>query len=310
MGPVSTGQHRGLCLGLDIGATKTLGLVVDAEGAILAEVREPTEPGAEGVVRTAAHVVEALRAATDTAHVGTVGVGIPGLVDVEHGAVKHAVNLGVDGDWLPLRDLLGERLGVPVVVENDVNAATLGAVAMSGEDDLVYLSIGTGLAAGLVLEGRLRRGDHGAAGEIGHVPVDPSGVLCQCGQRGCLETIASGSAIAAAWPTPDDVPPARALFAAADAGDPAAIAVRDRFAAGIASAIRVLSLSADPRSVVLGGGVAQLGEALRAVVADALRAQARTSPFLESLDLAGRLRVVPADYPVAAVGAALLGRNR
>jgi predicted NBD/HSP70 family sugar kinase len=295
---------------LDIGATKTLGLVVDAEGAILAEVREPTEPGAEGVVRTAAHVVEALRAATDTALVGTVGVGIPGLVDVERGAVKHAVNLGVNGDWLPLRDLLGQRLGVPVVVENDVNAATLGAVAMSGEDDLVYLSIGTGLAAGLVLEGRLRRGDHGAAGEIGHVPVDPGGALCQCGQRGCLETIASGSALAAAWPTDDDVPPARALFAAADAGDPAAIAVRDRFAAGIASAIRVLSLSADPRSVVLGGGVAQLGEPLRAVVADALRAQAKTSPFLDSLDLAGRLRVVPADYPVAAVGAALLGRNR
>lgn len=303
-------MSTGLCLGLDIGATKTLGLVVDAEGTILAEVREPTEPGAEGVVRTAAHVVGALRAATDTAQVGTVGVGIPGLVDVERGAVKHAVNLGVNGEWLPLRDLLGERLGVPVVVENDVNAATLGAVAMSGEDDLVYLSIGTGLAAGLVLEGRLRRGDHGAAGEIGHVPVDPGGVLCQCGQRGCLETIASGSAIAAAWPGTGEVPPARALFAAAEAGDPAAIAVRDRFAAGIASAVRVLSLSADPRSVVLGGGVAQLGEPLRAVVADALRAQARTSPFLESLDLAGRLRVVPADHPVAAVGAALLGRGR
>ncbi|WP_284534865.1 ROK family protein [Nocardioides sp. T2.26MG-1] len=300
MGPVN--------VGLDIGATKTLGLVVDDDGTILAEVREATEPGAEGVVRTAAQVVEALRAATDAGLTGTVGVGIPGLVDVERGAVKHAVNLGVNGEWLPLRDLLGARLGVPVVVENDVNAATLGAVAMSGEDDLVYLSIGTGLAAGLVLEGRLRRGDHGAAGEIGHVPVDPAGALCQCGQRGCLETIASGSAIATAWPSPD-VPAAQALFAAADAGDPAAIAARDRFASGVASAIRVLSLTVDPRSVVLGGGVAQLGEPLRAAVADALRAQARTSPFLGSLDLAGRLRVVPADYPVAAVGAALLGRS-
>ncbi len=296
-------------VGLDIGATKTLGLVVDDGGTILAEVREATEPGAEGVVRTAAQVVEALRAATDLGLTGTVGVGIPGLVDVQRGAVKHAVNLGVNGEWLPLRELLGERLGVPVVVENDVNAATLGAVAMSGEDDLVYLSIGTGLAAGLVLEGRLRRGDHGAAGEIGHVPVDPAGALCQCGQRGCLETIASGSALAAAWPSADGVPPAQALFTAAEAGDPAAIATRDRFAAGVASAIRVLSLSVDPRSVVLGGGVAQLGEPLRAVVADALRVQARTSPFLGSLDLAGRLRVVPADYPVAAVGAALLGRS-
>jgi glucokinase len=298
---------NGLFVGLDIGATKTLGLVVDATGTIRAEVREATEPGAEGVVATAQRVVEALRAATGEPLTGTVGVGIPGLVDVERGAVKHAVNLGVDGDWLPLADLLGTRLGVPVVVENDVNAATLGAVALSGEDDLVYLSIGTGLAAGLVLQGRLRRGDHGAAGEIGHVPVDPSGALCQCGQRGCLETIASGSAVAAAWPS-GDVPPAQALFAAAQSGDPKALAARDRFAEGVAGAVRVLSLTVDPRTVVLGGGVAQLGEQLRVAVAAALRVQAATSPFLASLDLAGRLRVVPSDYPVAAVGAALLGR--
>src|SRR6478609_504655 len=293
MGPVN--------VGLDIGATKTLGLVVDDEGAILAEVREATEPGAEGVIRTAATVFEKLRAAIGSDLTGSVGVGIPGLVDTELGAVKHAVNLGVDGDWLHLGDQLAERLGVPVVVENDVNAATLGAVALSGEDDLVYLSIGTGLAAGLVLEGRLRRGVHGAAGEIGHVPVDPSGALCQCGQRGCLETVASGSALAAAWPS-GDVPPAQAIFAAAQSGDPLAIDARSRFAAGVAGAIRVLCLTVDPRTVVLGGGVAQLGEQLRAAVGAALDDQAATSPFLASLDLAGRLRVVPSDYPVAAVG--------
>lgn len=299
MGPVN--------VGLDIGATKTLGLVVDDAGAILAEVREATEPGAEGVIGTAARVFEALRAATGAELTGAVGVGIPGLVDTERGSVKHAVNLGVNGDWLHLGDHLSERLGVPVVVENDVNAATRGAVAMSGEDDLVYLSIGTGLAAGLVLEGRLRRGDHGAAGEVGHIPVDPHGVQCECGQRGCLETIASGSALAAAWPS-GDVPPAQALFAAAQSGDVKAIAARDRFAEGVASAVRVLALAVDPRTIVLGGGVAHLGEPLRVAVADALLQQAASSPFLASLDLAGRLRVVPSDYPVAAVGAAMLGR--
>ena len=296
-----------LSVGLDIGATKTLGLVLDPAGAILAEVREPTEPGAEGIVRSAARVFEALRVATGQPLGGTVGVGIPGLVDVGRGAVKHAVNLGVNGDWLPLRELLAERLGVPVVLENDVNAATLGAAALGDATDLVYLSIGTGLAAGLMLDGRLRRGEHGAAGEIGHVPVDPQGVVCQCGQRGCLETIASGSALAAAWPS-GGVPPAQALFAAARTGDASAIAVRDRFAAGVASAIRVLSLAVDPARIVLGGGVAQLGDPLRTAVAQALLAQASSSPFLASLDLAGRLRVVPADYPVAAVGAAYLGR--
>lgn len=296
-----------LRVGLDIGATKTLGLVLDPDGGILAEVREPTEPGADGVVRTAARVFEGLRDKTGQRLRGPVGVGIPGLVDVERGAVTHAVNLGVNGDWLPLRDVLAAQLGVPVVIENDVNAATLGAAALADAADLVYLSIGTGLAAGLVLDGRLRRGAHGAAGEIGHVPVDPQGVVCQCGQVGCLETIASGSALAAAWPS-GDVPPAQALFAAARSGEPSAITARDRFATGVASAVRVLSLAVDPASIVLGGGVAQLGEPLRVAVAHALREQAASSPFLASLDLAGRLSVVPSDYPVAAVGAAFLGQ--
>lgn len=296
-------------LGLDIGATKTLGLVLDDTGAIRAEVREPTEPGADGVVRTAARVVDALRASAGTALDGPVGVGIPGLVDVERGTVKHAVNLGLNGDWVPLGDLLGERLGLPVVIENDVNAASLGAAALSGEEDLVYLSIGTGLAAGLVLDGRLRRGVHGAAGEIGHVPVDPSGAVCQCGQRGCLETIASGSALAEAWPA-NDLPPAQALFAAAREGQARAIAVRDRFATGVADAVRVLCLAVDPASIVIGGGVSQLGEELREAVSAALRDQAVGSPFLASLELASRLRVVPAGHPVAAVGAALVGVAR
>jgi glucokinase len=293
-------------LGLDIGATKTLGVVLDDDGRIRAEVRERTAPGAGGVVESAGRVVDALRAATGDPLAGPVGVGIPGLVDVEQGAVKHAVNLGLDGDFVPLGDLLGERLGVRTVIENDVNAASLGAAALSGDRDLIYLSIGTGLAAGLVLDGVLRRGVHGAAGEVGHLPVDPQGAVCSCGQRGCLETIASGSALAAAWPS-GDVPPAQALFAAAQAGDEKAVQVRDDFAAGVASAVRALSLTVDPASIVLGGGVAQLGEQLRVAVAQALLAQAATSPFLASLDLAGRVRVVPADYPVAAVGAALLG---
>jgi glucokinase len=299
-------------IGLDIGATKTLGVLLDADGRVLEQVREATEPGADGIVRTAELVVAHLGAATDGAPALSVGLGIPGLVDVERGAVKHAVNLGVDGEWVPLRDLLEARLGLPVAVENDVNVATLGAVALSGIRDLVYLSIGTGLAAGLVLDGVLRRGATGAAGEIGHVPVDPLGAICQCGQRGCLETIASGRALSEAWPSADgshSEPPAQSLFAAAAAGDPRALEVRDRFCAGVADAVRTLCLSVDPATVVLGGGVSHLGALLVEAVSDALRAQAASSPFLASLDLAARIRVVPADQPVAAIGAALLGRR-
>jgi glucokinase len=296
MGPV-TGA-----IGLDVGATKTLGVLVDEQGRVLEQVREATEPGAAGVVRTVELVVAHLGAA------GSVGLGIPGLVDVERGAVKHAVNLGLDGVWVPLREQLEQRLGLPVSVENDVNVATLGAVALTGIRDLVYLSIGTGLAAGVVLDGTLRRGASGAAGEIGHLPTDPNGARCQCGQRGCLETVASGRALAEAWPS-GDRPPAQSLFAAASAGDVRAVVVRDRFAAGVADAVRALCLSVDPASVVLGGGVAQLGAPLLEAVAGALRAQATSSPFLASLELAGRIQAVPPDQPVAAIGAAMLGRR-
>lgn len=294
-----------LRVGLDIGATKTLGVVVAGEHEIRAEAREPTLPGAAGIVAAAARVVDRLRADVPEALDATVGVGIPGLVDVRRGSVKHAVNLGLDGDWFDLRGALADRLGVATALENDVNAATLGAVALVGDDDLAYLSIGTGLAAGLVLDGRLRRGAHGAAGEVGHIPVDPGGVACTCGQRGCLETIASGAALAVAWPS-GERPAAQALFDDADGGDPGAVAVRDRFAGGIAAAVRVLALTTDVHTVVLGGGVAQLGERLVDVVGAVLRHQARDSDFLGSLDLAGRIRVLPADLPVAAVGAARL----
>jgi len=298
-----------LSVGLDVGGTKTLGVALDEAGRVVADVRRPTDPGPDGVVRTAVEVVDGLREATGDPLAVPVGVGIPGLVDGARGIVRHAVNVGITGEPLPLADLLSERLRTTVTVENDANAATLGAVAQTGHDDLVYLSIGTGLAAGLAFGGRLRRGAHGAAGEVGHLPIDPDGVVCGCGQTGCIETIASGSALAAAWPVAQGHP-ADALFAAAAAGDPKAIAVRDRFAAGTAAAIRVLCLAVDPDLVVLGGGVAQLGEPLRVAVAAALLDQAAEAPFLAALDLAGRLRVLPPDVPVAAVGAALVGIGR
>lgn len=292
-------------VGLDIGGTKTHGVVLDERGAILAQVRESTRSGAEGVVDTAQRVFEALRREVGEPLTLPVGVGVPGLVDVGRGMLRHAVNLGVNGDDLPLRDLLADRLGVPVMLENDVNAAALAARALVHADDVVYLSVGTGLAAGLVIDGRLRRGEHGAAGEIGHLPVDPAGAECGCGQTGCLETIASGRALARAWPTPDG-PPAADLFAAAAAGDVKAVAVRDRFCWGVASAVRSLGLTIDPERIVLGGGVSEVGEPLRVEVVRQLRVLGEGSPFLASLELADRLSMVPLHYPVAAAGAALV----
>jgi predicted NBD/HSP70 family sugar kinase len=114
---------------------------------------------------------------------------------------------------------------------------------------MAYLNLGTGLAAGLVLGGRLWRGSRGVAGEIGHIPVDPAGPLCPCGQRGCLELMASGSAVARQWP-PDEPKPVRALFAAADAGDALAIEVRARLVDNVAAAVRLLVLTVDVDDVV------------------------------------------------------------
>lgn len=292
--------------GLDIGATKVLGVVIDADGTVVAQSRSSTLPGADGILKTATTVLDSLAAAVDGVLPSHIGIGIPGIVDRDRGAVSHAVNLGLGSDWLPLAGQLAARTGATVVVENDLNAATWGAHVLSGADDLAYLSLGTGLAAGFVLSGTLRRGAHGAAGEIGHVPVDPAGTPCSCGQRGCLELKASGSALSAAWPAQGEAPPAVTLFAAAAAGNPEAIAARDRFAAGVADAVRMLGLAVDPAAIIIGGGVAHAGEPLLTAITAALRAQAATSPFLAALDLASRTRLLPGQLPVGAIGAALI----
>jgi glucokinase len=295
-----------LRVGLDIGATKILGAVIDADGTVITQTRQDTRPGPDGVLDAATAVLDLLATALDGALPSHIGIGIPGIVDRDRGTVAHAVNLGLGGEWFPLAGRLADRTGATVVVENDLNAATWGAHVLSGADDLGYLSIGTGLAAGFVLGGLLRRGAHGASGEIGHVPVDPGGPLCSCGQRGCLELSAAASALTAAWPTDGGMSPAAALFAAAATGDPGAIAIRDRFCARVADAIRMLGLSVDPATIILGGGITDLGEPLLAAVTAALRAQAATSPFLAAINLADRVRLLPAGVPAAAIGAAMI----
>jgi glucokinase len=139
-----------LRVGLDIGATKVLGAVVDADGTVVAQSRQATRLGAEGVLASATAVLDSLTVSLDGVLPAHIGIGVCGIVDRETGAVSHAVNLGI-GEAFPLASLLADRTGAAVLIENDVLAATWGAHVVSGIDDLAFLSVGTGLAAGFVL---------------------------------------------------------------------------------------------------------------------------------------------------------------
>lgn len=296
-------------VGVDIGGTKTDAVAIDERDRVVGQVKVPTGFGGRAIVEVTAEAVTSLAASLGVAVTDfeSVGIGIPGAIDSDAGRVSHAVNLGVED--LALGPELAARLGVHVRVENDVNAAAVGAFHLLGlpaDHSMAYLNLGTGLAAGLVLRGQLWRGSRGTAGEIGHIPVNPDGPICTCGQRGCLETVASGGAVSRQWPSTSERP-VQALFEAADAGDPAAIAVRSSLIENIAAAVRVLVLTVDVDTVVIGGGISSLGEPLLSGVGDVLRGWAATSPFLASLELPERVQLVPPGFSAAAVGAAFVG---
>lgn len=307
---------RGPRVGLDIGGTKTHAVLVSEGGTILAQERGRTGHGGIEVVATALRatrrVLEA--AGMGAADLAAIGVGVPGTVDHSRGVVTQALNLGVT--HLPLAQHLREEFGRPVHVENDVNAAALGVAMLTGpagsgpewSPSLAYLNLGTGLAVGLVLDGALWRGSRGAAGEIGHLPLDPDGPPCHCGQRGCLETMASGSGIAHQWrlARSDPPPKARELMRLA-ATDPLARRIADRLIWAVASAVRTIVLTLDVPTVVLGGGVTRLGDELAAPVRELLRTWEESSAFLASLQPSARLQLLDSATPVAAVGAALAG---
>ncbi len=297
-----------LLVGIDIGGTKTDAVAIDVDGTVVERLRVPTGFGAAAVLDSATSAVARLSdlCGVATLEFASIGVGIPGPVD-SAGRVAHAVNLGLDD--LDLGGDLARIWGRPVRVENDVNAAAVGAFHLMERDpshSMAYLNLGTGLAAGLVLGGLLWRGSRGAAGEIGHVPVDPHGEQCPCGQRGCLELVASGSSLARLWPTSDGRP-ASALFAAAAAGDSRALDVKQRFVDNVAAAVRMLVLTVDVDSVVLGGGLSTLGDPLLDDVIAVLARWELTAPLLASIELSSRVAILPADFPAAAVGAALVG---
>jgi len=288
-------------VGLDVGGTKTLGVAIDDDDRVVAQVRTRTGWGDAAVVAGIAAAVAVLQ--QQVGPVRSVGVGIPG--QIEDGRVTHAINLGIDD--LDLWAALAPLVPAPVAVENDVKAAALGAYALRGlPGSLAYLNLGTGVAAGIVADGRLWRGARGAAGEVGHICIDPAGPPCRCGQRGCIEALAGGAALADRWRRAGELP-VRDLFDAADAGDSEADALRAGAVRAVAAAVQVLVLTTDVDVVVLGGGLTGLGERIAAPVRKELNSRAVASDFLRSLRLDGRVTLLPAGSPAAALGAALVG---
>lgn len=257
-------------VGLDVGGTKCLGVALDEHGEIVAEERRPT-PRGDGslpeLIDTLAELADAL------GPFDHIGVGVPGLV-TRQGVLRAAPNLDGVADF-DVAGLLGERVGRHVHVDND---ATCAAVAEwmhgggRGTTDMVLVTLGTGIGGGVVAGGRLQRGNHGFAGEFGHMVVDPDGPPCPCGRRGCWERYASGSGLARlareaavggrvgrvleiAGGDPEAVR-GEMVQQAAREGDAGALAVIDDFGRWVALGLVNLTNVLDPERFVLGGGLA------------------------------------------------------
>lgn len=297
----------GTTIGIDIGGSSVKAVARDPSGEIVARHVATTE--LDGGDQVAFAAIEAWRA-LNRPEAAAVGVGVPGHVDPSTGRVSLAVNLGIDGPYELAGELVRE-IGRPIAIENDVRAAALGAretlgLAGRSPDSLAVVSIGTGISAGVIVNGSMLRGAHGMAGEVGHVVVDESGPVCPCGQRGCLEIVAAGPAIGKAWPKGDANAAATALFTAAASGDRAARRVADRITGHIATALIWLAAAYDTEVVVLAGGVASVGDAFLSVIHDQIVHRAAASEL--AARRLGPEQVILADAldPPGPRGAALL----
>ncbi|MGW7005259.1 ROK family glucokinase [Streptomyces sp. NPDC054933] len=266
----------GLTIGVDIGGTKIAAGVVDEEGSILETCKVPTPSTPEGVIDA---IADAVRTVSATHQIDAVGIGAAGYVDDKRATVLFAPNI----NWRheTLKDKVEQRVGLPVVVENDANAAAWGEYrfgAGQGHDDVVCITLGTGLGGGIIIGGKLHRGRFGVAGEFGHLRVVPDGLLCGCGSQGCWEQYASGRALVRyarqrAAATPEnavillglgdgtvDAIEGKHISEAARKGDPVAIDSFRELARWAGAGLADLASLFDPSAFIVGGGVSDEGD--------------------------------------------------
>ena len=291
---------------VDLGGTTIGCALADRDGKVAAEGTTATEGyrGPEGVIQRMAKVISDLTKQAG-AQPSAVGVVVPGLVDVKNGATKFLPNM--PGKWqdVPVRQILSPLVGCPVFLLNDARAAALGELTFGhGKtvSSLVFFTLGTGIGGGIVIDGRLRLGPLGAAGEIGHMTILPDGPRCGCGSRGCLETLFSGPSLCGegvrllrSGQAPklferlggdvNKISP-KEMAAAADAGEEAVRTVIVRQAEYLGIGVANLVMTLDPDMVVLGGGVAQMGALLFDTVREVVKQRVRMVPT-------ERLRIEP-----------------
>ncbi|MER7758768.1 ROK family protein [Streptomyces sp. NPDC097619] len=267
-------------IALDVGGTGMKAALVGADGTLLHEARRAT-----GRARGPEAVVESILAfAADLRDLGrerfgttasAAGVAVPGIVDAERGLAVYSANLG----WrdVPLRAMLSDRLdGIPVALGHDVRTGGLaeGRIgAGSGADRFLFVPLGTGIAGAIGIAGRIEEGAHGYAGEIGHIVVRPGGPECGCGQRGCLETLASAAAVTRAWAEASGDPEADAADCAkaVESGDERALAVWHGAVGALADGLVTALTLLDPDTLIIGGGLAEAGETLFTPLRTAVR---------------------------------------
>jgi glucokinase len=283
---------------IDLGGTTVNYALASADGAVLAERSIPTasQDGPEAVLARIAALAEDL-AREAGAKPEAAGMGVPGLVDRAKGATLFLPNLVTQWRGVEVARILGARLGCPLYLLNDVRIATLGELTFghgANTGTMVFFAVGTGIGGGIVVDGRLRLGELGAAGELGHQTILPDGPICGCGNHGCLEALASGPAIAAEGARLMHSGMARNLYeltkgqfgaitptamaAAADAGDEA---VRDaivRAAGYLGIGVANMVTALHPDLVVLGGGVSTIGPLLLDTVRETVRRRVRMFP--------------------------------
>ena len=308
-----------LTVGIEIGGTKIAGGVVDEHGTVIASTRIATPAGVPDIEHAVEEMVDELRAGHDVA---AVGVAAAGFIDSARATIYFGVNIPWRNE--AIRPRLEARLGLPVAIENDANAAGWAEYqfgAGRGYRDFVMLTIGTGIGGAVVAGGELYRGGHGVAAELGHTRHIRDGLPCGCGQRGCIEQYASGRALQRIANEIADAGGIGIGLAAARTqrgrlsgatiselvlqDDPGANEALRTVASAIGETCGQLTAALDPGVFVIGGGVAQLGERLRAPIEEAYRAHVPARGFRPVADIA----IAELENDAGLIGAANLARQ-